>query len=116
MLQWAEQFEKVIFLESNKDTQAEQEKYGEIEAILAVPLEAVRADVYAAVPASAARADADTEVPVATVQAAMRSSSALVAQTAKHNGLVASMPRVIPPSSCSTWCSYFSSAALRSWR
>lgn len=36
ILSWADQFEEVIFLESNKDTQAEQEKYGEIEAILAV--------------------------------------------------------------------------------
>jgi para-aminobenzoate synthetase component 1 len=34
-LQWAQQFDELIFLESNKDTQAEQEKYGEIEAILA---------------------------------------------------------------------------------
>jgi para-aminobenzoate synthetase component 1 len=35
-LQWAQQFDEVIFLESNKDTQAEQEKYGEVEAILAI--------------------------------------------------------------------------------
>ena len=35
-LQWAQQFDELIFLESNKDTQAEQEKYGEIEAILAI--------------------------------------------------------------------------------
>ena len=35
-LQWAQQFDELIFLESNKATQAEQEKYGEIEAILAV--------------------------------------------------------------------------------
>ncbi|MGI9531214.1 anthranilate synthase component I family protein [Lutimonas sp.] len=36
VLQWAQNFENVVFLESNKDTQAEQEKYGEIEAVLAV--------------------------------------------------------------------------------
>ena len=35
-LQWAQQFDELIFLESNKATQAEQEKYGEIEAILAI--------------------------------------------------------------------------------
>lgn len=35
-LQWAQQYDELIFLESNKDTQAEQEKYGEIEAILAL--------------------------------------------------------------------------------
>ena len=35
-LQWAQQFDEIVFLESNKDTQAEQEKYGEIEAILAI--------------------------------------------------------------------------------
>ncbi len=35
-LLWAQNFEEVVFLESNKDTQAEQEKYGEIEAVLAI--------------------------------------------------------------------------------
>lgn len=35
-LQWAQQFDEIIFLESNKDTQAEQEKYGEVEAIIAI--------------------------------------------------------------------------------
>ncbi len=36
VLQWAQKFDEIVFLESNKSTQAEQEKYGEIEAILAV--------------------------------------------------------------------------------
>lgn len=35
-LQWAQKFDEIIFLESNKNTQAEEEKYGEIEAVLAV--------------------------------------------------------------------------------
>jgi len=35
-LKWAQQFDEIIFLESNQDTQAEQEKYGEVEAIIAV--------------------------------------------------------------------------------
>ena len=35
-LQWAQKFDEIVFLESNKGTQAEQEKYGEIEAVLAV--------------------------------------------------------------------------------
>ena len=35
-LEWAQQFDEIIFLESNKDGQAVQEKYGEIEAVLAV--------------------------------------------------------------------------------
>lgn len=35
-LQWAQNFDEVVFLESNKDTQAAQEKYGEIEAVLAI--------------------------------------------------------------------------------
>ncbi len=35
-LQWAQKFDDIVFLESNKSTQAEQEKYGEIEAVLAV--------------------------------------------------------------------------------
>lgn len=35
-LQWAQKFKEIVFLESNKQTQAAQEKYGEIEAILAV--------------------------------------------------------------------------------
>lgn len=35
-LQWAQKFDEIVFLESNKDTQAEQEKYGEIEAVLAI--------------------------------------------------------------------------------
>lgn len=36
VLQWAQNFDDVVFLESNKDTQAEQEKYAEIEAVLAI--------------------------------------------------------------------------------
>ena len=36
VLQWAQKFDEIVFLESNKSTQAAQEKYGEIEAILAV--------------------------------------------------------------------------------
>lgn len=35
-LEWAQQFDEVIFLESNKEDQAVQEKYGEIEAIMAI--------------------------------------------------------------------------------
>jgi len=35
-LKWAQQYDEIIFLESNQDTQAEQEKYGEVEAIIAV--------------------------------------------------------------------------------
>ena len=35
-LKWAQKFDEIIFLESNKNTQAEEEKYGEIEAVLAV--------------------------------------------------------------------------------
>ncbi len=35
-LKWAQKFDDIVFLESNKNTQAEQEKYGEIEAVLAV--------------------------------------------------------------------------------
>ena len=36
VLQCAQKFDEIVFLESNKSTQAAQEKYGEIEAILAV--------------------------------------------------------------------------------
>ena len=35
-LEWAQQFDEIIFLESNKEDQAVQEKYGEIEAIMAI--------------------------------------------------------------------------------
>ena len=35
-LEWAQQFDELIFLESNKEDQAVQEKYSEIEAILAI--------------------------------------------------------------------------------
>ncbi len=34
-LKWSQNFDEMVFLESNKDTQAKQEKYGEIDAILA---------------------------------------------------------------------------------